>query len=79
MLDAHRKANRVVQVGTQQRSWDHFAEAKKVLQSGALGPVRHIQIVQPGNYSSERQEPQPVPATLDWKMWQLAGLDLGAP
>ena len=79
MLDAYRKANRVVQVGTQQRSWDHFAEAKKVLQSGVLGPVRHIQIVQPGNYSSERQEPQPVPPTLDWKMWQLAGLDLGAP
>jgi predicted dehydrogenase len=79
MLDAYRKGNRIVQVGTQQRSWDHFAEAKKILDGGTLGPVRHIQIVQPGNYSSERQESQPVPPTLDWKMWQLAGLDLGAP
>ena len=44
MLDAYKKGKQVVQVGTHQRSWDHFMEAKKVLDSGALGngdPGRH--------------------------------------
>src|SRR5687768_5342586 len=50
MLDAYKKGKQVVQVGTQQRSWDHFIEAKKVLDSGVLGKVTHIYIVQPGSY-----------------------------
>ena len=29
MLDAYKKGKQVVQIGTQQRSWDHFIEAKK--------------------------------------------------
>src|SRR5690606_807589 len=49
MLDAYRKGNRVVQVGTQQRSWDHFAEAKKILDAGTIGTVRHVVIQQPGS------------------------------
>jgi predicted dehydrogenase len=79
MLDAYKKTNRVVQVGTQQRSWDHFAEAKKIIDSGVLGNIRHVAIVQPGSYASSRQDPQPVPAGLDWTMWQLLKLPLGAP
>ena len=34
MLDAYKKGKQVVQVGTHQRSWDHFMEAKKLLDSG---------------------------------------------
>src|SRR5262245_60651311 len=37
MLDAYKKGKQVVQVGTQQRSWDHFQEAKKILDTGILG------------------------------------------
>src|SRR5262245_2748123 len=48
MLDAYNKyTNLVVQVGTQQRSWDHFIEAKKALEE-KLDPVTHILIQQPG-------------------------------
>jgi predicted dehydrogenase len=79
MLEAYRQTNRVVQVGTQQRSWDHFAEAKALLDSGVLGTIRHVAIVQPGSYASPRQEPQPVPAGLDWNLWQLRTLPHGAP
>ena len=71
MLDAYRKGKQVVQVGTQQRSWDHFIEAKKLLDSGVLGgPVTHIYIVQPGSYARPKEAEQPVPAGLDWDMWQ---------
>ena len=70
MLDAYRKGKQIVQVGTQQRSWDHFIEAKKVLDSGILGNITHIYIVQPGSYARPKEAEQPVPATLDWDMWQ---------
>jgi predicted dehydrogenase len=70
MLDAYKKGKQVVQVGTQQRSWDHFIEAKKFLDSGALGNVTHVYIVQPGAYARPKEAEQPVPAGLDWDMWQ---------
>ena len=79
MLDAYTKGKQVVQVGTQQRSWDHFAEAKKIIDSGVLGPIRHVRIVQPGSYASAKVAPQAVPPGLDWNMWQLNGMPLGAP
>jgi len=70
MLDAYKKGKQVVQVGTQQRSWDHFIEAKKTLDTGVLGNVTHIYIVQPGSYARPREAEQPVPAGLDWEGFQ---------
>lgn len=40
MVDAARKYDRIVQVGTQQRSAGHFQEAVKFVQSGQLGKIR---------------------------------------
>ncbi|HWK10254.1 MAG TPA: Gfo/Idh/MocA family oxidoreductase [Vicinamibacterales bacterium] len=71
MLDAFRKGKQIVQIGTQQRSWDHFAEAKKILDAGTLGTVLHATIVQPGSYARPKEAEQPVPAGLDWDLWQL--------
>ena len=70
MLEAYKKGKQVVQVGTQQRSWDHFAEAKKIMDSGLLGNVTHVTIVQPGSYARPKEAEQPVPPGLDWEMWQ---------
>jgi predicted dehydrogenase len=70
MLDAFTKhPNLVVQVGTHQRSWDHFIEAKKQLEK--LDPVTHVLIQQPGAYAQQQQDPVPVPAYLDWEQWQV--------
>ena len=70
MLDAYKKGKQVVQVGTHQRSWDHFMEAKKLLDSGVLGNVTQVIIVQPGSYARPKEAEAPVPAGLDWDMWQ---------
>ena len=51
MLDAYKKSKQVVQIGTHQRSWDHFIEAKKILDAGTLGNVTQVLIVQPGTYA----------------------------
>ncbi len=70
MLDAFNKhPNLVVQVGTHQRSWDHFIEAKKQLEK--LDPVTHVLIQQPGSYAAQQQGPVAVPSTLDWDLWQV--------
>jgi predicted dehydrogenase len=70
MLDAYKKGKQVVQVGTHQRSWDHFMEAKKLLDSGVLGNVTQVLITQPGSYARPKEAEAPVPAGLDWDMWQ---------
>jgi predicted dehydrogenase len=36
LIKAVRDNKRVVQTGTQQRSWDHYKQAKEVIASGAL-------------------------------------------
>jgi len=70
MLDAYDKhPNLVVQVGTHQRSWDHFIEAKKQLEK--LDPITHVLIQQPGAYSAQKQDPVAVPEYLDWDEWQV--------
>ena len=70
MLDAYnRYPNLVVQVGTQQRSWDHFIDAKTQMES--LGNVTHVLIQHGGGYSQNQQEVAPVPPGLDWDAWQV--------
>ena len=70
MLDAYNKyPNLVVQVGTQQRSWDHFIEAKTKME--LLGNVTHVLIQHGGSYAQNRQEVAPVPDGLDWDAWQV--------
>jgi predicted dehydrogenase len=42
MIEAVRRTKRVVQIGMQRRSYDLFMEARKVVESGALGDVRLV-------------------------------------
>jgi predicted dehydrogenase len=70
MLEAARKYNRVVQVGTQQRSGQHFQEVGKLVQEGLLGNVSHAVLFQPGAYTQITQPPEPPPADLDWEAFQ---------
>jgi predicted dehydrogenase len=42
LLEGVRKSDRVVQTGTQQRSWPHFVEARELIQGGELGKITLI-------------------------------------
>jgi predicted dehydrogenase len=72
MVEAARKYDRVVQVGTQQRSGIHFQKAVELVQAGMIGK---ISFVRTWNYSNEY--PQGIgnpadsdpPAGLDWDLW----------
>lgn len=68
MIDVTRKSKRVVQIGTEQRSWPHFDEARSLLPQ--LGGVTHV-ILQYGGGGNPAVEPvAPVPAGLNWDMFQ---------
>ncbi|HUG80569.1 MAG TPA: Gfo/Idh/MocA family oxidoreductase [Bryobacterales bacterium] len=72
MVKAARKYNRIVQVGTQQRSGKHFEKAVDIVRSGKLG---EISFVRTWNYGNEFPEgignpPDTAPPdNLDWDMW----------
>ena len=71
ILDAARRAGRVVQIGTQRRSTPHLIEAKeKVVEAGLLGTVGHVDLF---SYYHMRRGGQPPdrdpPPELDWEMW----------
>lgn len=72
MVQAARKYKRIVQVGTQQRSGDHYQQAAKLVQSGALGKVSFVRSWNFGNSAPEgigNPADSAPPAGLDWDMW----------
>lgn len=70
-LRAYKAANRVVQLGTQQRSGPHFQEAAKIVQDGQLGKVTHAVIQFPGSgYGTPPEPVAPVPDGLNWPMFE---------
>jgi predicted dehydrogenase len=72
MVNAARKYNRIVQVGTQHRSAPHFMKIAEMIQRGDIGPVKFVRV---WNYMNQtpngigRKPNQEPPAGLDWDMY----------
>jgi predicted dehydrogenase len=71
MVDVARRHNRVVQVGTQQRSGPHYNKARALIQNGRIGKIVAVQMwsyrnVMPGFGSPADGEPPP---ELDYDLW----------
>ena len=72
MVEAARKYDRVMQVGTQQRSGDQFARAVEIVRSGRLGPISFVRCWNVGNNAPEGIGAPPdsdPPPGLDWDRW----------
>ena len=72
MVDAAREHKRIVQVGAQQRSGEHYAEAVRLIREGALGRVHKISAqwvrnMMPGFKPRELKDG--LTSALDWDMW----------
>ncbi|WP_372898530.1 Gfo/Idh/MocA family protein [Stieleria sp.] len=68
---AARKNDRVVQMGTQRRSWPGIVEAVEKIHGGAIGKALYCRTW----YNNRRGrigfgKPAEVPAWLDWRLWQ---------
>ena len=67
IVQAGRKHDCVVQMGTQGRSALQIAEAVRIVQSGELGEVRFVRVWDYSNEYPDRPTPDsPVPEGLDW-------------
>ncbi len=71
MVNAARKYGRIVQVGTQQRSSQHFRDAVDFVQSGKLGGIRMIRAWAYLDWKGDIGNPpdEPPPPELDYDMW----------
>jgi predicted dehydrogenase len=72
MVEAARKYNRIVQVGTQQRSAAHFQKAVEIVRGGRIGAVTMVRGWNVGNATPNGIGNPPdsaPPANLDWDMW----------
>jgi predicted dehydrogenase len=68
VIEAQKKHDRVVQVGTQQRSMTHIQEAYKLVQDGKLGKVHKVHLTWNRNTDRVKKGPQGVDAKkVDWK------------
>jgi predicted dehydrogenase len=67
-IEAARRYGRIVQVGTEQRSWPHFDEARALLPE--LGGVTHVILEYGGGGSAAVEPVAPVPEGLNWDMFQ---------
>lgn len=71
MVNAARKYNRVVQMGTQQRSAPHYAEAIEYVKSGKLGKVRLVRAwaYQDWMGNIPNVPDSDPPSSVDYDMW----------
>ena len=71
IVSAARKYNKVVQVGQQQRSGDHWQSAMQYIKSGQLGQLRKTQVWANFNYGAGQPKvpDEPVPTGVDFNMW----------
>jgi len=72
MVDAARKYNAIVQVGTQQRSAAHMQAARDFVRSGKLGTISMTETYTYGNESPDgmgHKPDEPAPDSLDYNTW----------
>lgn len=70
LIAAVRESKRVVQTGTQQRSWAHFIQAADIFASGQLGQVTFIRTYWYQNHLESYKTPANIDTSkLDWKLF----------
>ncbi len=69
LRDAVAKSGVILQVGSQQRSWEQFRRACELVRSGRVGRVQRVEIGLPIDPTKPDDPAQPVPANLDFDRW----------
>jgi hypothetical protein len=73
MTEACRNSKQVVQVGCQQRSWQHFEDWAKKIKEGYIGNINHCVLLFTGGGGfapRPPEKPETPPPDLDWEMFQ---------
>jgi predicted dehydrogenase len=68
LIAAVKESKRVVQTGTQQRSWEHYMQAKALINGGALGQITLVRTYWYQNHIANQKSGPPIDTSkLDWK------------
>jgi predicted dehydrogenase len=71
LVEAQKKYGKLVQMGTQQRSSPHTIEIVNKIHNGLIGRAYYAKCWYDNTRKSIGEgKPAPVPATLDWDLWQ---------
>ena len=71
MVEAAAKYNRIVQIGTQNRSTEYNHQAREIVKSGRLGKIGLVKVfnLKTGSPFKLRPDPGKQPAGFDWDRW----------
>jgi predicted dehydrogenase len=69
MVNALKKYDRVLQVGSMQRSWAKFIKANEIVKSGKLGEIKKVLVNVGDPYRSYDLPFQATPVGIDWNLW----------
>ncbi len=72
LRDAVARSNRILQVGSQQRSWgpnEQFRKGCEFVRSGRVGQLRQVEIGLPIDPTAPDSPAQSVPSNLNYEMW----------
>lgn len=69
LSDAVRRHNRILQIGSQQRSSPQFRYAAELVRNGRIGQLKTVHIGLPGDPAGDEEPKMPVPKNLNYEMW----------
>ena len=69
LSDVVQSTGRILQIGSQQRSWKQFHRACELVRNGRIGEVKHVEIGLPGDPAGGDKTPMPVPAGFQYDGW----------
>lgn len=69
LSNAVQASGRILQIGSQQRSWKQFHRACELVRNGRIGEVKHVEIGLPGDPSGPDAPEMPAPPNLNYDAW----------
>ena len=69
LSNAVQASGRILQIGSQQRSWKQFHRACELVRNGRIGEIKHVEIGLPGDPAGGDPTPMPVPTGFNYDSW----------
>ena len=69
LSNAVQASGRILQIGSQQRSWKQFHRACELVRNGRIGEVKHVEIGLPGDPAGPDAPEMPIPPNLNYDAW----------
>mgnify|MGYP000928175016 CR=1 FL=1 len=69
LVKAVKRSNRILQIGSQQRSMPQFRYAAELVRNGRIGQLKTVYVGLPGDPSGNVEAEMPVPKNFNYDMW----------